>query len=122
MEKLLSRFLSFCARQDSLIFWPIAVSILLSLLSLFFWALNISRLPQQIPMFYSLTWGEPQLGSILQFTILPSLSLIIILTNLIILSHLHNSQLPVKRLISFCTLLVTTLLTITGFKIILIFI
>ena len=122
MKKQFHHFLYFCKQQDSMIFWPTAISIFLSLLTLAFWAINLNHSPNQIPLFYSLPWGESQLGSILQFTILPALMLIIILTNLIVLSHLHHSQLRVKRLLSFCSLLTATILTITGFKIILIFI
>lgn len=122
MKKLFRLFIIFYGQQDSLIFWPTAVSIFLSLLTLAFWAVNLNHLPSQIPLFYSLPWGEPQLGSLLQFTILPSLMMMIILINLIILSHLHQTQLTLKRLLSFTSLLTATLFTVTGFKIILIFI
>ncbi len=59
-------------------------------------------LPRQIPIFLSLPWGESQLGNLITILLLPSFSVIILLTNNIIsLFYLKKTPLLAKLLIVF---------------------
>lgn len=108
--------------SDKIVFFSIAISILciLSIINLF--AVFYPELPHQIPLFYSLPWGDSQLASLSQFTILPFIILLMILINFSLIWHLHHSQIVLKRFLSLATLIVSLLITITAFKIVLIFI
>ncbi len=79
-------------------------------------------LPQQLPLFYSLPWGENQLATPLQFLILPSMAICISLINLLIYWHLHHSQILFKKIILGISFIFTLILLISYIKIILIFI
>ncbi len=79
-------------------------------------------LPPKLPLFYSLPWGEKQLAGKVQLLIIPASITLVTLGNLIFSWHLHTSQLLFKRILFFSSLLVSLLLTVTFFKIILIFI
>jgi len=61
-------------------------------LILFFWR----RLPPEVPLFYSRPWGKEQLTTPWSFFILPALSLIVFLINLIF-SYLINKSFPEKE-------------------------
>lgn len=122
MKLLFLRFYQFCLKQDRIILYPTAISLFLPLIILIFWAVNLPRLPYELPLFYSLPWGESQLATQIQFTILPSLSIAVTLTNLVILSQLHDSQKITKRILSSSSLVVSILLFISAIKIMFIFI
>lgn len=79
-------------------------------------------LPQRLPLFYSLPWGEEQLASHLQFQIIPATIILILLINLAVKKQLHSSQSFLKTALSLTSLAVTLILTITFTKIVLIFI
>lgn len=79
-------------------------------------------LPPKIPLFYSLSWGEPQLVTHQQFYILPLSILLMTLINLIFLFKLNNSFDFFKKILVFSTIISTIILTITFIKISLIFI
>lgn len=79
-------------------------------------------LPEKLPLFYSLPWGENQLVYHRQFLIVPlSMSSISIL-NFILSQQLHPSQSFFKKILIFSSLISSLILTITFFKIVLIFI
>lgn len=78
-------------------------------------------LPPKLPLFYSLAWGDTQLVSSQQLFIIPSIIVLITLFNLILTWQLHSSQVFFKRILLFSSLLVSIILTITFFKIVLIF-
>lgn len=79
-------------------------------------------LPQRLPLFYSLPWGEEQLASNLQFQIIPATIILILLINLAVKKQLHPSQSLLKTALSLTSLAVALILTITFIKIVLIFI
>lgn len=114
----LKRFINFYQHQDSLIFWSTSISILLSLILSLVYLFYYESLPNQIPFFYSLPWGETQLASKNQFFILPSLIVLSALINLTITWHLHSSQLTMKRIIVSSTTIIALLTTIAGVRII----
>lgn len=79
-------------------------------------------LPQKLPLFYSLPWGDNQLVNHQQFLIIPGSLILITLLNLIISWHLHLAQSFFKKVLLVFCLITTLMLTITFIKIILIFI
>lgn len=120
--KFIKEFVGFYQEQDSIIFWSVSVSVLSTLLIISFWVINFTNLPSDLPLFYSLSWGDAQLGSIGQFIIIPSTVLLITLTNLIISWHLHPSQIIVKRILSFSSAIISLLFFISAIKIIFTFV
>lgn len=120
--KLLLDFIDFYQEQDYIIFWSVSVSVLITLFIIFLWVINFQHLPQELPLFYSLPWGDAQLGNTGQFIILPSTVLLITLTNLIISWHLHPSQIVVKRILSFSSVVIALLFLISAIKIIFTFV
>ena len=107
--------------QDKIIFWSLFFSFTMSFLILLFWLSIYFLLPTQIPLFYSLPWGEPQLANKIQYLILPAVLFISILTNLIISWQIHPSQIFIKKVLAATSSLISLLFTITAFKIIFIF-
>ena len=103
-------------------FWINAIPLLSSLFITLFVAISSKFLPPKLPLFYSLAWGDNQLANHQQLLIIPALISLIALLNLIISWQLHDSQRFFKRILIFLSLLISLILTITFFKIILIFI
>lgn len=99
-------------------FIPLSLGITLTILLLIF----NGALPQIIPLFYSRSWGQQQLGSLYQLLILPALIVCITLINLIIYWQLHESQTLLKKSLLFTSLVSSLVLAISFFKIILIFV
>lgn len=79
-------------------------------------------LPERLPLFYSLPWGERQLASHLQFLIIPATAVLVTLINLTVKKQLHASQAFLKLALDLTSFIVTFILLITFLKIILIFI
>lgn len=79
-------------------------------------------LPESLPLFYSLPWGERQLASHLQFLIIPATAILVTLINLTVKKQLHASQSFLKLALDLTSFIVTVILLITFLKIILIFI
>lgn len=78
-------------------------------------------LPLQLPLFYSLPWGENQLVTLDQFLILPATIVLIDLINLIIYWQLHSEQTLFKQIVVTTSLLTSIILTVSFLKIIFIF-
>lgn len=114
--------LSFYRQSDKIVFFSVAISLfcILAIINLF--AVFYPDLPHRIPLFYSLPWGEPELASLSQFTILPFIIILTLLINLSLLWHLHHTQVVLKRFLALSTLIISVLITITAFKIVFIFI
>ncbi len=101
--------------------WVTTVPILLALFITLFIAIFANFLPPKIPLFYSLPWGDSQLGSKEQLLILPAIIVLITLSNLIISWQLHPSQFFFKKILIFSSMLISLILTITFIKIVFIF-
>lgn len=112
----------FYTSQDHVVFWFDLTSLLLALLILVFWGFNLNALPNQIPLFYSLPWGQSQLVDLPQLIILPAMIVIILLLNIIISWYLHPSQYIIKRMLATSSVISSSLITITAFKILFTFI
>lgn len=102
--------------------WVNTVPLVLSLFITLFIAFSSRFLPPKLPIFYSLAWGDNQLGTHQQLLIIPSIISLVALFNLIISWQLHDSQKFFKKILNFSSLLISLILFITFLKIILIFI
>jgi len=79
---------------------------------------RFNSLPPQVPIFFSLSWGESQLGPASTLFILPTLSIIISLINNSIATLIHRSCLLFSRLLVIFSLVYSILSTISLFNII----
>lgn len=103
-------------------FWIASTPLLLSLIFSLFVIISSKFLPPKLPLLYSLPWGEKQLVNNQQLLIVPAIMTLVTLFNLIISWQLHPQQIFFKKILLFSSLVVTLILTITFFKIVLIFI
>lgn len=118
MEKLLK----FYKYQDKIVLWSMFFSIMFALFIFIAWASNYRFLPPQLPLYYSLPWGDGQLVDKSQFIILPSIIILIMLVNLIISWHLHPSQLAIKRILMISTSVIGLVILMSVLKILFIFV
>lgn len=102
------------------------ISILITVFSVVFitsfFAVYYSRLPDTLPLFYSVPWGENQLATKQQFLLLPIAMTLICLVNALIASQLHSVQYLLKRMLMFSLVIIDLIIVITALKILLIFI
>lgn len=82
----------------------------------------VKILPQKLPLFYSLSWGDKQLSNQTQLFLLPASIILITLINILISHNLHQSQFFFKIVILISSLIFSFILVITFLKIILIFV
>lgn len=117
----LQKLLNFIITSDRFYSIPVALALVsASLITVTFLALS-SKLPPRLPLFYSLPWGEAQLVQKEQILILPAIIVAITLLNTFLNYQLHNSQTVLKRMIMLTLVLISSIITITAFKIIDIF-
>lgn len=98
-------------------FFSIITAVIMALGVLFF----LKILPERLPLFYSLPWGERQLASHSQFLIIPASIVLITLINLIVSHELHTSQSFLKIALHLTSLVTTSILIVTFMKIVFIF-
>lgn len=79
-------------------------------------------LPDKLPLFYSLPWGESELVVKQQFFLLPIILILTCLINSFIASQLHAAQFVLKRILVLSLILIDVIILITAVKIIWIFI
>ena len=118
----LKNFLKFYSTQDKVIFYAFLLNSILIFSQGLYFSLNAKNLPSQVPLFYSLPWGEAQLGSKPQLLLLPSISLLICLVNLTIVWHLHRSLVTLRRTLLLAAAAVSLMMTLTLTGIVSIFI
>lgn len=119
---MFERFYILYFSKDKIIFLSFLLSFLSIITLLIFFFSTFKNLPEKIPLFYSHPWGENQLGSTYQFLLLPCLLTLFLLINLIISWYIHESQLTLKRIFALCSLAISIFISLTGLKIIYIFI
>ncbi len=122
MNKARVKLIKFYQKTDKYIFYFVVTAFVTSFLICLFFVMNFHNLPSLLPLYYSLSWGKPQLVSQNQFLILPAVIILITLVNLIASWHLHSSQLILKRILASSSAIVGVILLITAAKIIYIFI
>ncbi|MFA5932680.1 MAG: hypothetical protein WCV81_00270 [Microgenomates group bacterium] len=101
---------------------PVLVTIISSLLILSLFFIFYNHLPDKLPLFYSLAWGEGQLATKQQFLLLPIALILICLVNSLIASQLHSVQYLLKRMLMVSLIIIDLILVITAFQIVSIFI
>ncbi len=121
MKRFAQSFSQFNKRQDPVVFWATAVSLFGIAVTLGVFVLYYNELPSQLPLFYSLSWGENQLVPISQIIILPALTVVITLINLLVSWHLHPSQQVLKRMLSLFSASLSSILTLAAIRIIFLF-
>jgi len=104
--------------EDKLIKRYFKLSLFLISTSLLFIVLKFRELPPQVPLFYSLPWGEKQLTNKFYLFLLPFGSIIILLSNIFLAKNVKEELLIAKLLLA-GALLFSILSTITLIKIIL---
>jgi hypothetical protein len=97
---------------------PFIISALLIIVTLFL----PKFLPNKLPLFYSLPWGDSQLVGTSQFFIIPGLILILSLLNIFIIKQLHQQQTLFKNILILTSFLISAILAFSVLKIIWIFI
>lgn len=122
IKKFYTQLLDMYEHSDWMVVWSNAIAIVFGFFILTLWRLNAGRLPEEIPLFYSLPWGDEQLINNSQFIILPAIVLLACLTNLFISWQLHPSQKILKRILALSTTILALLLLITTIRIVNIFI
>lgn len=101
----------------SILITIISISTIVSVFLFFY-----NRMPDRLPLFYSLPWGENQLATKQQFLLLPIMLALICLINSLIASQLHSAQYLLKRMLMLSLIIIDLILVITALKIIWIFI
>ena len=106
---------------DPITFYATVYNLLIAFVIVVLVIFTSPYLPKQLPLFYSLPWGDAQLVSVAQFIVLPAVTVLITLVNLAISWHLHQSQIVLKRILTIGSALISLLIFITAIKIIFIY-
>jgi len=80
--------------------------------------LKMSHLPPQIPLFYSRTFGEDQLGEVWYIFLLPILMHLLLFLNLFVYNHFFIPDQFIKKLFSIVNWTIIVALTLIFIKII----
>lgn len=102
-----------------------STSIIFSVLSCLFIAnlylIFYPYLPDKLPLFYSLSWGQSQLVSKQQMFILPAVVALVTLINSLFSSQLHPSQYALRRILMLGLICFNIIVLVAAIKILLIF-
>ena len=101
--------------------YPLILPISISLFLLFLIFLLPKFLPSKLPLFYSLPWGDAQLGNSNQFMIIPAVILILSLVNMLIVRQLHPQQVLFKTILLFTSIFLSLILLVTVLRVVMIF-
>lgn len=108
--------------SKTLSFWLSIAPFIISALLAFVILLFFRYLPQRMPLFYSLPWGEGQLAARMQFLILPSIIVLVTMLNLSVSSQLHDSQNFFKKMLGISSFIASAILTAAFVKIVFLFV
>jgi len=92
------------------------IVLIIAQLGLIFWKFN--NLPDQVPLFYSLPWGESQLGSASTLFLLPTFSIVLLLVDNLFASFFLKTQTLLARLLVVTSLVFSIFSFITLFQIV----
>jgi len=112
----------FLEKSDPYFLIPVFISIISILFILASYFIPFNHLPDKLPLFYSLPWGENQLATKQQFLLLPITLTLICLVNSFIASQLHSVQHLLKKMLMLSLIIIDLIIVITALKIIWIFI
>lgn len=119
---MIKKIIFFYYHQNRFSFYSVLITLALIFITFLFYLIYFANLPSKLPIFYSHSWGEEQLASREQFIILPLIVILITMINLIVSWHLHSTQILLKKIINFVTILVALLILVTSLQIIYIYI
>jgi hypothetical protein len=85
-------------------------------ISFLFW--KFSSLPPEVPLYYSLPWGQSQLSSASSLFILPTISLVLLLINHLFAISLAKTSILLSRLLVVVSLIFSLLSLITILQIV----
>ena len=105
-------------RHDPFIRLAMRAGVVLVLVQLGVLVFNLKSLPKEVPLFYSLPWGEKRLADFRFLSILPAFSFAIVLLNFLIARRLYDTERLLARIISSVAFVSTVLCFITLFEII----
>lgn len=109
-------------KTDRFLLIPILISILTIVIISASFLVVKNYLPQKLPLFYSLPWGETQLATKELFLLLPGLLILVNFLNIFLASQLHQSQFVLKRVLMLSLILINLIILTTAVKILFIFI
>lgn len=118
----MKRLLLWWNTSDKFISIPLILSVLSAFLITTTFAAAYNFLPNRLPLFYSLPWGEKELIYKHQFFVLPAVLLLITFINSAFTWQLHPSQIILKRVMFLILVFVNLFILVTAFKILYIFI
>lgn len=119
---MFNKFLAFIEKSDQLILMVVFATIVATVLIIGTYGVIYNYLPPNLPLFYSLSWGQAQLINKQQFLILPFILVLLALINVLISFHLHPQQIVLKRIIIFHTIFIALAILITAIKIMFLFV
>jgi hypothetical protein len=79
---------------------------------------QFGNLPQQVPLYYSLPWGELQLASASTLFIIPTLSIVLFLVNHLFAIGFSQKDILLSNMLIFTSLIVSFFFLVTLLKII----
>jgi len=94
---------------------PLIISNLL-IVGSFIWKYN--SLPTQIPLFYSLPWGEDQLGELWMLFFLPALMNGFVFLNNFLIAKYFSDQAMIKKIVNYLNIFLMIAFTVVFLKII----
>lgn len=93
-------------------------NIIFIVFQLFLLIYRFTALPDQLPLYYSLPWGEPQLSSAASLFLLPTFSIVFLVINYLLATFFVNTIKIFSRLLILNSLIFSLFSSITLFKII----
>lgn len=96
---------------------PLVLSLVLAVIILALF----KALPEKLPLFYSLPWGEGQLATRNQFLIIPASIALITLLNFVVSWQLHPAQFFFKKALLSSSIIISLILAVAFIKIIFLF-
>lgn len=78
--------------------WALNLALVAIISSVIFLGLSWSKLPPQVPFFYSLPWGKEQLAPPASLWFFPASSLVLVLTNLFLANFFFSDKLLARIL------------------------
>lgn len=104
--------------QDPFCLWGVTLSLIPLTLGTFFLASFWSRLPPQVPLFYSRVWGEEQLAQKYQIIILPAFAILAFLFNFFVSARLFPKEPLLARILIGSSCLLVFILILALFQIV----
>jgi len=105
-------------KQDSFIWLAILSSCSLICLISILLLLNWNRLPPQLPLLFSLPWGEKQLVPPVGLWLLPAFSFSVLIFNLLLALFVPEKEILIRRILVSTSFVISLLCLLTIYKII----